>query len=299
MGDRRAIALVFAAVALAACGGDDDAASDTTKAATTTRESTSTTLLTTRTLAATPTTAALPETAAETTEPTHADQLARRSQDYFAQLSEQEISEVGGEACAKELATVVAAADLFTEDMGVEPSSVNDMYDQGWLVDPLALYEPDEQGSIRPLPGSGCTDVFAPGVCHDDAVDVTEAQLAYLDTNPGATEPTQADLVAAGLLNEASTIVDLVGGIVVAMSGGRCDGVEWTIDWQSHCRADNKTLEVAQEAYNYQYGPDTTPTEQDLVDGGLLREVSHLLDIVDGAIVAVPGRPCDGVDLGV
>jgi hypothetical protein len=301
MGDRRAIALAFAALTFAACGGDDDSAAETTEA-TTTRASTTTTLIPTTTIAVTTTTdsvtttASPPETTLPDTKPlTKAEQVAELAQQQLAELSDSDVASVGGIECATELSLVIAAGTSFAEETGHDPTELNDLYDGGFLVEPLELYVADES-FMRPALGSGCADVFAPGACQTEAEDLIEARLAYFELNPGATEPSQDELVAAGVLDESSSIVDFVDGTVVAVSGGRCDGVDLSIDWRYPCRAAHKTLEVAQEAYRAMNGAETNPTETDLaVD--FLRHLSGLYDIVDGAIVPAPNGPCVGLDL--
>ena len=127
-----------------------------------------------------------------------------------------------------------------------------------------------------------------------DEADLIEARLVYRESHPGAPEPSQADLVALDLVDDISSIVDLVDGVVVAVPGERCDGVEWTIEWKYRCDADRKTLEVAQEAYRAMNGPETNPTEADLA-GEFMRHVSGLYDLVDNEVAPAPDGPC--VDL--
>jgi hypothetical protein len=58
-------------------------------------------------------------------------------------------------------------------------------------------------------------------------------------------------------------------------------------------------LTIAREAYLAQYGTGTEPTEQDLADVGFIRNLSTGVDLVKREATAVPGGPCDGIDLGI
>jgi hypothetical protein len=305
MGERRVIGLVVAALALAGCG-DDDITADENSASPTVSSATTTPLVpTTASTTASPpeavTTLAVPATTTprtESTQSTRATDVSQLAEENLAGMTDQDIAAYGGLECATEAAWVFAAGKTFIDDAGRGPIDLDELYASGYLTQPLVLYEADG-AFIRPAPSSGCLDVFAPVVCHNAFADVARARLAYLEANPGAAEPSQVELVEAGMLTDASVDVDLVGGEVVAVPGGRCEGVTYTIEWESLCRADAKTLEVAQEAFRAMNGADTTPTEADLVEAGFMRHVSGLVDLVDSAVVPKAGGPCEGIDIGV
>ena len=71
----------------------------------------------------------------------------------------------------------------------------------------------------------------------------------------------------------------------------------------SACKADQKTLQVALEAYYAQYGSATIPSEADLVTAELIREQSGnlivtsagLVDIETVGFTATDPNPCAGV----
>jgi hypothetical protein len=222
--------------------------------------------------------------------------VSQLAEQNLADMSDRVIADYGGIDCATEAALVFAAGKTFITHTGRGPVDFQELYANGYLTQPLELYVADG-ALVRPAPSSGCLDVFAPIVCHNAFAEIVPARLAYREANPGAAEPSQAELVEAGLLTEASADVDLVGGAVVAVPGGRCAGVSYTIEWESLCRADAKTLEVALEAYRAKNGAHTTPTEAELVEAGFMRHVSGLVDLAESAVVPKPGGPCEGIDI--
>jgi hypothetical protein len=281
---RRTLSYAWGAVfALASCGADDSAPEplDTGAASATS------------TVTASPPTTAIVGTAATLTVPS----AAGIADDPLADLTDEQVATFGGVECATEVQAFTTALDRYTGDFGSRPQTVDDLHEAGYLDMKLVLFEPDGF-LIRPAPGSGCLDVFAVLVCNQAAADLTEGRLAYLEANPGAAEPTQADLVAAGFLPEPSSNIDLAGGAATVVPGGRCDPLGFSVDWARHCHSDARTLEVAQEAYRAMNGDDANPTEADLVPE-FLRHVSGLVDLVDSSVVPKAGGPCDGVDLGI
>jgi hypothetical protein len=286
----------FAALTLAACGGDDDStadrAPDTTAPASTVAQA-STTLSPTTTASTTTTearTTEAPTTVVTTTEPELEQSL---TDEVLTQMGDDQIAAMGGVECATEVALIFAAAQRYSDELGSAPESLDDLYDSGMLETELVLWVGDDL-FIHPVEGSGCIDVFTPDICSSEAQGVEAARLDYLEANPGAAEPTQDDLVAAELLDAASTLVELVDGSAVAVAGGRCDGVDFTVDWTSECQAEAKTLEVAQEAFQAMNGEDTNPTEAEL-SPDFMRHTSAFVDLVDGAVVAAPAGPCAGL----
>jgi hypothetical protein len=146
----------------------------------------------------------------------------------LAQFTPDEIAEVGGQECAGELASLFVAAQNYVAEQGKDPESIDDL--AGYLDQPIDLWVV-EDSNLRPAPGSGCTDINdttdeQAASCHIGAMTLSVARDAYFAMTPGAAEPTQADLVAAGLLRRVIADVDLVGGAVTAVPGGPCDGVD-------------------------------------------------------------------------
>ena len=296
-----------ALLALASCGGDDDDVAgqtlDTSAASvpSTSADSLRPTVAGTRTTT-TPgtTTAAAAVTAPSTSHVSTAEpsEDVSATDELLAQFTEEDIARVGGIECATELATVLAAAQRYTDEFGVEPASLDELFESSLLADDLVLWAGDDD-FIRPAPDSPCVDVGAADICSSAAADLAEARLTHLEINRGAPEPSKDDLVAAEILLDPNDLVDLIDGVVVAAPGGRCEGVDLTVDWTQRCVSAARTMEVAQEAYRAMNGEETHPAEIDLVEGVLLRRVSPLVDLVDDEVVATPGGPCVTVDLGV
>jgi hypothetical protein len=62
------------------------------------------------------------------------------------------------------------------------------------------------------------------------------------------------------------------------------------------CLADQRTLEVATQAWYMDHGSSIAPTETQLVTDGFLRAEFTTYDLVDGTIIAVAGGPCVELD---
>jgi hypothetical protein len=69
------------------------------------------------------------------------------------------------------------------------------------------------------------------------------------------------------------------------------------VEGTEDCEAIRRTLEAAIEAYRAM-GRGVPPDESALVDAGLLRVESEILDVVDGTIVIPPGSPCEDAPSG-
>ena len=100
----------------------------------------------------------------------------------------------------------------------------------------------------------------------------------------------------AGDLDRPIVLWELADDQLGPVAGSGCADLD-RIDTERACQTEYRTLQVAREAYAAMYGTSFEPTEDDLVDEGLLRSASPGLDIADGEIVAVPGSECDGVEL--
>jgi hypothetical protein len=111
----------------------------------------------------------------------------------------------------------------------------------------------------------------------------------------------QSDLVDEGFLREEIDDFQLVldGDDYDVVAVGACAGFDPTVDTvaepedraedETSCAADLKTLQTAWEAY---YAINGTPptSQQDLVDAGLIRNLSEGFDLVGTEFVAVPGN---------
>jgi hypothetical protein len=150
------------------------------------------------------------------------------AEQMLAEFTPEEIAEVGGEQCAGELASLFVASQNYVAEQGKDPETIDDL--AGYLDQPIELWVVQE-GGLTAVAGSGCVDLDDSSaqpteVCHRDALTLTVAREAYLAEFGTATEPTQADLVAAVILRAPLDDVDLSAGTVVAVAGGPCDGVD-------------------------------------------------------------------------
>jgi general secretion pathway protein G len=84
-------------------------------------------------------------------------------------------------------------------------------------------------------------------------------------------------------------ILGILATVVVFAVGGITDRGQ-----ESACDADFKTMEVAYEAYIAQFGSSANPSEQQLVDGDFLRNLSPNMDI-DNGVVEVQDPDCGSV----
>jgi hypothetical protein len=90
------------------------------------------------------------------------------------------------------------------------------------------------------------------------------------------------------------------GSSLAAVPGSGCVNLDDSPpDQAASCHTDALTLAVAREAYFAQFGTSTEPTQADLVAAQMLRAPFDDVDLSAGAVVAVAGGPCDGVDLGI
>lgn len=204
---------MLALVALANCGDDDDA-DDTTIAST----SASTTEASS---AASPASSAGPATTIQTAEA------------ILEQMPEGQVQAVGGIECATELATVLEAGQRYVAEGNAAPSSLDVLYDEGYIDEPATHWFVDGN-ELKPVEGSGCVSLSDAQQTRDEcqaaAATLRVAREAYFARKADAQEPTQADLVEAGLIREPIDIVDLDDGEVVATEDGPCESVDLSAD---------------------------------------------------------------------
>lgn len=233
---------------------------------------------------------------------------AMTPEDIVADATDEEIAAVGGPDCAFEVAVVGLAFARFTFDFEAEPTSLDQLVDEGYLG-PLERWTLTDT-AMEAVPGTPCIGPFellaSPDqACRVEARTLEVAREAYFALLPDAPEPTQQDLVDEVLIREVSRRVELVDGQVVPVAGGPCEGVDLsdasdpvaagdpTNPTAEDCARDQRILEVAIEAYFAQSG-DPLPTETDLVTSEMLRQESALHDVAaDGTVVVAPGGGCD------
>ncbi|MEO6571412.1 MAG: hypothetical protein ABIO83_07680 [Ilumatobacteraceae bacterium] len=78
----------------------------------------------------------------------------------YATFTPDQIGAVGGEVCARELASIFSAAERYVTEVGGEPADLAALVDAGYLVGTPSLWQlTDDQ--LVPVDGSGCIDVDA------------------------------------------------------------------------------------------------------------------------------------------
>ncbi len=84
-------------------------------------------------------------------EPLDADEV-------YATFDRDQIESVGGEACARELATIGAAGEAYVAEQGADPADIDELVATGYLADAPRLWVLTD-GELVPADGSGCTAV--------------------------------------------------------------------------------------------------------------------------------------------
>ena len=103
-----------------------------------------------------------------------------------------------------------------------------------------------------------------------------------------------------GHLDQTIDLLVVEDGNLRPAPGLGCTDINDASDPQTQsCQVGARTLQVAREAYLAQIGQGSEPTQQELVDIGLLRETIPDVDLSDGTVVAVAGGACEGVELGL
>ena len=225
------------------------------------------------------------------------------------------------EPCDQDRRLLEVAIEAYFAQTGEEPTAMNDLVD--YLREPVDSYSLTPGGELERRTGVPCRtesvtsdepaaietvddalaflggDQFVAEVggieCANEIAVIVLAAQAYTEVN--GTEPAElADL--DGFLEstitrwvwqpESETVVPAPGsGCVDRFSEDFSED-----DGPTRCEIERKTLEVASEAYRAQH--DTSPRSQDdLVDGELIREVTPDFTVTDGIVEAVPGSSCD------
>ena len=112
-------------------------------------------------------------------------------------------------------------------------------------------------------------------------------------------DPETLDDLAGYLDQPIDLWVEQDGSLAAAPGSGCINLDDSTPDQAAACHSDAITLAVAREAYLAQFGTGTEPTQADLVAAQMLRAPFDDVDLSAGAVVAVAGGPCQGVDLGI
>lgn len=90
------------------------------------------------------------------------DEQLLSADEVFGAMTDDDVTAFGGEACARELADILAAAERYLAREGANPTSLDDLADD--LEREVNLWELDPTGAfLVPAPGSPCPDVFSQG----------------------------------------------------------------------------------------------------------------------------------------
>jgi hypothetical protein len=229
--------------------------------------------------------------------------------------------------CERDRRTFEVAMEAHYAMEGRFPKAEHELVEAGLLRAEIASFEL-VNGKITPVPGVQCEASTAPETpemseespdetpvmttdelfatlsteqielfggreCAVELAAIASANLAFT-TREGRDPTTLAEL--AGDLDRPIELWELAADQLGPVAGSGCADLD-RVDTERACQADYRTLQVAREAFAAMYGTSFEPSEDDLVDEGLLRSASSGLDIADGEIVAVPGGECAGVEL--
>lgn len=242
------------------------------------------------------------------------------------------MEQASGLACGTDGDTVRVAVESYTMLEGAPPADEAALVEKGYLREESALWDVVDGELVAAVPDCGAANtITAPATDVGEIVTSTEPAMSAdellatltaeqiaevggrdcaqelatiaaagmrFSSERGADPESIAELVETGYLAQQPELWALEGDDLQPASGSPClvpDGDE--SDAQSGCVAQARTLEVAREAYYAQNGSYPT-AESELVDAGLLREEAADVDLDGMQVVATPGGPCEGVDLG-
>ena len=150
-----------------------------------------------------------------------------------------------------------------------------------------AILEQMPEGQIQAVGGVDCATELAT---------VLEAGQRYVAERDAAPESLDV-LFDEGYIDEPATHWFVDGNELKPVEGSGCVSLSDAQQARDDCQAAAATLRVAYQAYFAQTPDAPEPTEEDLVEAGLLREPSDLVDLDGSEVVASPDGPCTAVDL--
>jgi hypothetical protein len=86
------------------------------------------------------------------------DAVPMSADEILAEMTDEQVSQVGGVDCAGELADIFSAAERFVADLGREPEGFDDLVDEGYLDTLPALWVTDGD-ELRPAGDGPCLDL--------------------------------------------------------------------------------------------------------------------------------------------
>jgi hypothetical protein len=146
--------------------------------------------------------------------------------EVLASFSAEQVEQIGGQACAAELAAIFAAGEQYVAEQSADPEGLQDLVDAGYLTELPGLWQADGD-ELTPSDGSECTDLTALDLearCTAEARTMEVAYEASLAMNGDGSDPTEAGFVTDGLLRAELPLVDLgEGGAAIAAPDSGCD----------------------------------------------------------------------------
>lgn len=84
----------------------------------------------------------------------------RSADEVFDELGDADVSAIGGEQCARQLAAVLAGLEQFIVQEGRQPDGLDELADAGYFVEPVTLWQVVDD-VLAPTADSGCNDLAA------------------------------------------------------------------------------------------------------------------------------------------
>jgi hypothetical protein len=150
-----------------------------------------------------------------------------------------------------------------------------------------AILEQMPEGQVQAVGGIECAAELA------TVLEAGQRYVAERNTAPASLDVLYDD----GYIDEPATRWFVEGNELKPVEGSGCVSLSDAQQARDECRAAAATLRVAHSAY-YARTPDAPePTQADLVEAGLIRQPSEIVDLDDGEVVATEDGPCESVDL--
>jgi hypothetical protein len=81
-------------------------------------------------------------------------------EELLATFDDAQVEQVGGPACARQLAVIISGAEQYVASEGAEPDTIEDVDEAGYLSEPVTMWQVVD-GELRPTDDSPCTDFVA------------------------------------------------------------------------------------------------------------------------------------------
>jgi hypothetical protein len=81
-------------------------------------------------------------------------------EEVLATFDEDQVAEVGGPACARQMAVIISGAEQYVANEGVDPETIEDVERAGYLAEPVTMWQVVDD-ELRPTDDSPCNDFVA------------------------------------------------------------------------------------------------------------------------------------------